>query len=151
MISGSYDLTLNIAEKYGAKKMINRHKEDVLKAVKDYTDGNGVDIVIECCGKVNGLEQAIAAVKVGGKLCLLSFYSREKIETHINSIIIKDLNIYGCLGSPNAYEPTINMLKAGKMNTKKIITHVLPLNKADETFKIVYQERDKAIKIVLIP
>jgi len=43
------------------------------------------------------------------------------------------------------------MLKVGKMNTKKIITHVLPLNKADETFKIVYQERDKAIKIVLIP
>jgi len=107
MISGSYDFTLNIAEKYGAKKMINRHKEDVLKAVKDYTDGNGVDIVIECCGKVNGLEQAIAAVKAGGKLYLLSFYSREKIETHINSIIIKDLNIYGCLGSQMLMSPQL--------------------------------------------
>lgn len=151
IMSGSYDSKIEIASKFGATKTINRHKEDVIEAVMEFTSGQGVDIVIESCGKAKGLEQAIEVVKPGGKLCLFSFYTQEKIEICVNTIVMKNLNIYGSLASPNAYQPTINMLKLGKMNTKEIITHTVPLEKAEEAYNIIYQERDKAIKVILIP
>ncbi len=151
LISGSYDNKLEIARQLGATHTINRHQQDVVDAVMDFTDGEGVDVVIESCGKEKGLEQALAAVKPGGKLCLLSIYTKDKLNIDVNSIIFKDLDVIGSLGSANSFQPAINMLKTNKIRTDKIITKELPLEDAEKAFDLVYEERDKMIKIVLKP
>lgn len=151
ILSGSYDEKLSIAEGYGADITINRHKENVVEAVKKYTAGEGADIVIESCGKEAGLTQAIECVKPGGKITLLSIYPQEKVSIDLNSVIVADVNTYGILASPNAFQPVINMMEADKIKTKNLITHTLPLEEAEKAFELVYKERKNVIKIILTP
>ncbi|MCP4047344.1 MAG: zinc-binding dehydrogenase [Gammaproteobacteria bacterium] len=58
------------ARKAGATWNGNPDKEDVVAAVRELEPG-GLDVVFECCGKQEALDQAIEMLKPGGKLLLI--------------------------------------------------------------------------------
>ncbi|MCK8827414.1 alcohol dehydrogenase catalytic domain-containing protein [Natroniella acetigena] len=151
ILSGSYDQKLAIAEKTCDAKTINRYQQDVIETVMDYTGGIGADIVIEACGNELGLKQAIEAVKPGGKLCLLSIYPQDELTIDLNTMVFKDLEIHGSLASPNAFQPTINMLKAGKIKTEELNSHTLSLEDVEDAFDLIYNNKEEVLKIILTP
>jgi threonine dehydrogenase-like Zn-dependent dehydrogenase len=81
----------------------------------------------------------------------LSIYPQEKLTADINAMIFKDLDIVGSLASPNAFKPSLDMMEVDKIKAEEIISHTLPLEEADKAFDLIYEERSKAIKIILKP
>lgn len=151
ILSGSYDEKLAIVEKLCNAETINRHNQEVIEAVMEYTAGQGADVVIEACGNETGLQQAIEAVKPGGELCLLSIYPQSELTVDVNTTIVKDLDIHNCLASPNAFQPTIDMMESGKIQTQDLITQTLSLKDAEGAFDFIYEERAKTLKVVITP
>jgi len=67
---------LELAKKYGATKTINPKEVDTVSAIKEITDGKGVDIAVEISGSMAGFSLACKIVKGG---TVSSYGARAKI------------------------------------------------------------------------
>lgn len=63
---------LEKARQLGATHTVNVRSEDVLTAVREITQGEGLDYAIECAGKRQTMETAFQAVRTGGGVCILA-------------------------------------------------------------------------------
>ena len=151
IMSGSYDQKLEIAQGLSGTETINRHNWNVVERVRELTRGEGVDVVLEASGNEKGLDQALKALKPGGKVCLLSIYPQEELSADINSVVFKDADLYGVLGSPGSFSQTLSMMGKGKKKQKKLISHVVSLENAEKAFDFVYNQRENTIKTVIEP
>ena len=62
---------LDLAEKFGATKLINANENKVLSEIMDITDGKGVDYAIEAAGSRDTMEIAFKSVHNGGGTCII--------------------------------------------------------------------------------
>jgi threonine 3-dehydrogenase len=130
---------LALAEKMGAHVTINAAAEDVVKTVIDQTGGEGADVVCEMSGVPSALHQALAAVRLGGRVQLLGIPKGEVPINLANEIIFKGITIYGVIGR-RMYEDWHLMrrfLTSGQFDPRPVITHKFPLAKIDDALAAI--------------
>ena len=66
------DEKLALAKLLGATHLINAFRNDVLSAIREITNGEGVDFSIEAAGQTKTIEKAFASVKQNGGLCIFA-------------------------------------------------------------------------------
>jgi len=144
------DQRLELARKLGADLALNPAKEDVVKKIKELTDGYGCDVYIQASGHPNGVIQGLQAIRKMGRYVEFSVYNEP---TTVDWSIIgdrKELDLRGAHLSPKAYPSAIRFLNSGEIKADEIITHRLPLDNFMEGFKLV-EKGEESIKVVLIP
>jgi 2-desacetyl-2-hydroxyethyl bacteriochlorophyllide A dehydrogenase len=151
ILSGTIDMKLEIGRKLGASRVVNVKKEDLAKVVKRETEGLGVDVVIEASGNIEAYRQGIELVKNGGRVNVIGLYERNLDDFNVASTVARDISIIGSIASPNAYHSAIRLFKVGKIKTKPLITHTLPLSETVEGMRILEKEPEKRIKIIVKP
>jgi len=149
ILSGRNDFKLDVAKKMGADITVNIKNEDLKSIVMRETKGKGVDIIIEASGSIPALTEAFDLVKVGGTVTLLAFYEKEIEKLDIDKIVLNCIKIIGLAGSPNMYLPVIDLLEAGRLIFKPLITHRYPFDKAIEAIKAVKEQNNTRIKIMV--
>src|SRR5690349_22847047 len=60
---------LKLAKEFGADAVIDTSKEDAVQALKDLTDGAGVDLAIECSSAPAARRAAVRCVRTWGTAC----------------------------------------------------------------------------------
>jgi len=138
---------LEAAKKCGADVVIDAAKDDIVPAAMDATAKMGVNTVIECAGKQETFEQAVAIARGGGKIMLVGIYE-EPLTWEPGPVIAKNLSLLGCLGGN--FPASIELLRSGKVDAKPLITHRFSLDQAAEAFKAQLSDPD-AIKVMFIP
>src|SRR5215212_5017243 len=88
---------LAMAKRMGADLAISAG-EDVAGRLREETDGNGVDIVLEMSGAEPALHQGLAALTNGGRISLLGTHARVASIDLSAEIIFKALRVYGITG-----------------------------------------------------
>lgn len=145
------DYRLNLAKELGADVTINPLKEDVVARVLEETNGVGVDIVAEYSGNKSAIEAAFKYVKAGGKMSMLGIVN-SKIECDLsNDVIFKGITIYGVIGRKmfETWNQVAGLLESGKLDLKKIVTHVYPLEEFEKGIAVMHSGNSG--KVVLIP
>ena len=69
---------LELAARMGAHTTLNPTEVDVVAAVQEATMGEGVDLVCEMSGHPTALKQALASVRLGGRVHLLGLPKEER-------------------------------------------------------------------------
>lgn len=143
------DKRLKKAKEFGADIIINPSKEDALTIVRNLTKGFGCDVYIEATGHPDAVQQGLDMIAKGGTF--IEFSVMNGPSTNDWSIIgdAKEITIKGSQLSPFCYETTIENIIDGKVRTDGIVTHVYPLEKWSEAFKMA-ENRD-AIKVIIVP
>jgi len=141
---------LDLAKKFGADIVMNPAEEDVIKKIKDLTDGYGCDVYIEATGHPSSVQQGLEAIRKMGTFVEFSVFG--ELTTVDWSIIsdTKELNLLGSHLSPFCYEPVIEWIRNGKLPTEGVVTHKFPLDQFKQAFDIA-GKADKSLKVVLIP
>ncbi len=118
--------------------------------VREVTDGNGVDVVLEMSGAEPALHQGFAAVANGGRVSLLGTHTTPASIDLSEEVIFKGLRVYGITGRRlfETWERTAALLREG-LDLSPIITHRLPLTEHERAFELV--ESGHAGKVVLLP
>ena len=147
---------LALAKEFGAHHTINVEKEDVVKQVREITDGNMADIAIDVSAyATEPVTQAIDVVRRGGTVVLAGMKGPRPVENFYNDKIMgKELTIHGAFGVDfHAYEPAIQLIASGKYPLEKMHTHTLPLEEAERAIQILAREipGEEAIHIALVP
>ena len=138
---------LEVAKATGADVVINAAEEDPIDGVREATSGMWADIVAECAGAPATFHQAIAMVRGGGKIALVGM-CEEPIKWNPAAIIRKNVRMIGCLGG--SFPRAIDFLKSRKVDTKPLVTHEFPLDRAREAFETQLKV-DEAVKVLVKP
>jgi alcohol dehydrogenase len=143
------DSRLEFAKKNGwADVGLNPNKVDVPQALHDMTEGRGADVTIEANGFEPTFKGAINSVRPGGTVSIIGVFEKPQI-VEMNKLWIKNITIAMGLVNANRIPELINLIKAGKIDMRPLITHTLPLSQVAEAYDIFEERRDGAIKVVL--
>lgn len=146
---GKDAVRLDCARRLGADFVVNIGEDDALDVVRELTGGRGADLVYECAGSAASLATCWAAVRKGGTLAPLGVHPGP-IQTDFNSIMMKELNVFGSYGYVwTSWERTVNLLAEGKIDVDTMISHELRLEDFADGFRLT--QDGTAIKVILTP
>ena len=147
-------LRLEFAKVMGADLTLNPQEEkDIVGKVLDYTDGRGVDVVLEMSGAPSALIQGLEMATNGGRVSLLGLPDNPVSIDLPRLVIFKGLRIFGITGR-RMYE-TWYQVRELLSNTDfgakmgRLITHRLPMKDIAEGMDLI--NSGKAIKVGLYP
>ena len=82
---------------FGANVILDPRKEDVVKRVKEETNGEGVDIVFDCAGVAAGLRAACQSIRARGTVVNVAIWEKE-VPFQPNDLVFREGNYVACLG-----------------------------------------------------
>lgn len=143
---------LQVARELGADICIDFEKEDPVARIMELTGGTGADEIFECSGAPETVPQSIRSVRKGGRISLIGFYDDSKIpEIPVSKIVNEEILMVGSKANPNVSAKVIRMLAKGVINSSKIISHRMPLEKYAEAMDIFVNRKDNVVKMVIEP
>lgn len=139
---------LDLVTGYGMTA-VDREAADPVEAVRDLTQGRGVDRVYDCTGDPGAAAQALAMVRRGGRVALLGLCGGKTAELSPDALVLDEVDLMGIRSSPNAYPAMIALMAAGTVDVAPLLTHVYPLEDIVEAFD-AFRER-RCVRPVLTP
>lgn len=148
-IADILDGRLEIAKKFGADGVINTQRTAITEETARLTNGGGFDVCIEACGLSATFLTCIECAAFAGNIILIG--NGKKETTFLHSILLKkELNVFGSRNSyAKDFMELIEIAAAGKVDLKKMISAVYPIEKADEAFKALVSN-DGSLEKVLV-
>lgn len=135
---------LEIARSFGFT-VLGRSLEEVRSVAP-----RGFEVVIEATGKTAVAERAIDAVIRRGKLLLFGVCPPgERAAWDPFKIYNEEITILGTMAVLNSYGPAIDFLNAGAIDTERMVTHTLPIERFGEAVDLV--RRGEGLKVQIDP
>ncbi|MGN6371848.1 MAG: zinc-binding dehydrogenase [Solirubrobacteraceae bacterium] len=139
---------LKMAESFGAQA-VHLTEQDPRAAVRDASEGRGVDVCIDAVGNPAALDLAVRLTRKCGTVQAVGVYA-ERIELHMGLVWIKSLGVRcGHANVIGHVDRVLAMMSAGLLDPSALVTHHMPLDQAPEAYALY--DRREALKIVLTP
>jgi L-iditol 2-dehydrogenase len=142
---------LAAAKRLGAEAVIHG-REDVPRRLREVNEGRLADLVIASTGAPQALAQALRSVEPGGTI--LFFAPTEpgaEVSLPFNDLWRNEVTMTSTYaGSPMDILQALELLRAGRIRVREMITHRLPLAETGKGFEIVARAQD-SIKVVVEP
>jgi len=139
-----------VAKELGIQDILDVDTQDLLGYIKDNTGGYGADVFIECSGSESAISQAPDICAKNGKIIAFGLTGKKSISFDWDKAIAKELNIIPSMSSTyNSWIYTLDLLYAGKLDLKKIISNVMPISEFMQAFNLIMERQ--GLKFILIP
>lgn len=139
---------LKLAEKYGGVP-INFRQSDPSEAVRQATQGRGVDVAIEAAWSDGSVQQAAEMARLGGRLVIVGIPSSDELHLKHSTARRKGLTIRMSRRMAHVYPRAIHLAQRGSVDLKGMISHRFPLEQAPEAFALNDAYRDEVVKVVI--
>ena len=137
---------------FGADDVICSSEEDVKECLLQLTGGRGPGLICETTGSARIIEETADLAANGGRIILYGLPEESaEIRFPVKTVIMKQLGVHGVENNPFVWEPMINMVAAGRVDLKHMVTHTFPLDRIEEAFAVLRDKKDDPIKIVIYP
>lgn len=158
-----FEKRLEIAQQTNAADIVlDAGEGEVAERIRAITDNRGADLAIEATGSSSALNQAIRSVAYSAKVVALGFFQGEASglylgeEFHHNRVNIVGSQIFGTdpeltyrWNQLRLVQTFMRLQAEGMINLNSIITHIVPFDDAGEAFRILDQEPESALQVVL--
>ncbi len=130
---------LELAKTFGATHTVNSKEVDAVEAIREMTDGNGVDVAIEAIGLPQTYEQAFYARDLAGTVVLVGVPNPEmKIELPYIDVFgrggaLKSSWYGDCLPSRD-FPMLIDLYLQGRLNLDGFVSETISLDQVEEAF-----------------
>lgn len=139
------------ARAFGADAAYNCNETDVAAAILEATGGRGVDVVYECAGEQDALDQALLIAAPGGRVSIIGIPSRPRLELIADLARRKELLLINVRRQNRMVERTIELAGSGALFVSDLVTHHFALEQIAEAFELVAGYRDGVLKAVVRP
>ncbi|QNM04906.1 alcohol dehydrogenase catalytic domain-containing protein [Qiania dongpingensis] len=140
---------MELAKKFGCDLVLNPKETDVVKRVKELTEGRGCDVYLEVAAHPSSVYQGLDMIRKKGRFVQFSALPEEI--TYDWTIIgdRKELDIYGSYTSCHCFEKVIQGLYDGSLKSEGMITHRYSLDRFFEAVEKAARKEPDVIKIVM--
>lgn len=145
---------LAVAQQLGADAVIDFHEQDPVEAIRELTDGRGVDVAIEALGTQQTFESALRVLRPGGTLSSLGVYSHDlTIPLGPFSAGLGDNRIVTtlCPGGKERMRRLLNIVASGRVDLKPLVTHRFKLDDIEQAYDLFAHQRDGVLKVAITP
>lgn len=127
---------LDMALKMGADYTVNPKEVNVVEKIKDLTDGEGVDVVIEASGSPEAFEQGLEVLKNQGRFCLMGIPVENVLFNADRYLIRKELNITGIWGRKmySTWMLVDKFISSNNLNLSPLLGESYPLEEYEAAF-----------------
>ncbi len=155
--AASVDMTDKVDErvevariKAGARWAGNPLKTDVVREILAVEPG-GVDVVFECCGKQEAVDQAVEVLKPGGTLLFVGIPLERRISFDISRLRRRELRVQNVRRQNQCVGEALRLIAKGRLDLDFMATHTFALAQAQEAFETAFHYRDGVIKALVAP
>ena len=130
--------------KIGADFTVDVKSEDMVEAVRDITEGRGLDFVLDTSGDVELVKRSVACLTPEGKVVPYAMYrTREEVKENVEP---SRLMVMGPR-EVSAHEYLLDAVRLGLVNLADFYSHRMPLSAVTEAFDLL--KKKAAFKVVL--
>jgi 2-desacetyl-2-hydroxyethyl bacteriochlorophyllide A dehydrogenase len=142
---------LKVAKSLGSVPL-NFQEEDAPAKVRELTGGRGADVVVEAVGQVPAFKSAFTYVRRGGTVSVIGMYIEPDVGVPLGQMFLQDLTLKVGVCNTRAYmERTMELIRHGKVDLAKVVSHTLPLDQVTHGYEIFADHKDNAVKVLLKP
>jgi len=143
------DARLNLARRAGADWVGNPNTEDVVTEITR-REPELLDVVFECSGEQEAMDQGVQLLKPGGKLMLIGIPgAQNRVSFDINLLRRKELCIQNVRRQNHCVQRAIDMIASHEIDVKTMVTHHFPFTRTQEAFDLVTDYRDGVVKAIV--
>jgi L-iditol 2-dehydrogenase len=147
-VTDKLDYRLGFAKQSGALWTGNPNKTEITKEITTLQPLL-LDIVYECCGRQEAIDQAITLLKPGGQLVIVGIPETYNISFKINDLRRKEICIQNVRRQNESVHDSLFLLSSGLINIKPWATHRFKLNETQQAFDLVANYSDNVIKAMI--
>ncbi|MFC1781934.1 zinc-binding dehydrogenase [Planctomycetota bacterium] len=147
-LTDKIDTRLQTAQKLGATWSGNPDKTDIVNEILS-AKPTGLDVVYECCGQQDALDQAIEILKPGGKLVIVGIPRDERIFFSSDSFRRKELTVTYIRRQNHCTQAAIESIRSGQIDVDFLVTHRFGLEETKTAFDLVAGYQDGVIKAMI--
>ena len=147
-VTDKIDERLHLAKQNGAFWTGNPDKEDIVASIKEL-EPLLLDVVFECCGKQEAVDQAIQILKPGGKLMIIGIPEFSRWSFSVDDARHKEICIQSVRRQNHSTELALEMINEGVVNVSNWATHRFKLEETKAAFDLVADYQDGVLKAMI--
>jgi threonine dehydrogenase-like Zn-dependent dehydrogenase len=134
--------------------------QDVARAIRDLTDGAGVDLAIEASGSAAALDRALDSLAFGGTCVVCSWYGTKPVQLTLGGafhrrrlrIVSSQVSTIDAALQPrwtHARRLSLARDLLPRLELSSLVSHRLPIERAAEAYALVDQQPEQTVQVVL--
>ncbi len=144
------DERLALARQLGADVTINSSTANVAAEMRRAVGRSDADSVLEAVGTEGTVGLGMNLTKLGGNLTLIGNVT-PRIQVNLQDIVSRELTIRGSCAIAGEYGACLNLMAAGRIRAKPLISRIVPLSEGPAAFDALHRGEPGLMKIVLQP
>ena len=150
--SDLYPERLKIGESLGFERNINASHEDVVRTVREQTEGRGADAVVLAVGSNALIRPAMDAARPGGRVLLFAQTQRGEVVIDPAAVCVDEKVLVGSYSaSVDLQEESVRFVMNREMDLEQLISHRFPLQEAPQALELAAHPQPSSMKIVIQP
>jgi NADPH:quinone reductase len=133
--TASSEEKLGKARELGAEAGINYTRDDILERVRAFTEGEGVDVVLEHVG-TPVWNACFESLRPGGRFVTCGVTAGHRVELHLGRVFSRGLSIMG-VGRGSADDMRAFLKVVGQGNVHGVVYRTFPLAEAAEAHRVM--------------
>ncbi len=143
---------LTIGKRYGITDSIDASRVDVVKAIRERTEGRGADAVILAVGGSALIRPAIDAARFGGRVLLFAQTVRGEVMIDPASVCVDEKTLLGSYSaSVELNEEVAQFVFSGQMDLAGLYSHRFPLQQSLDALRLAAHPQPDTMKIAIQP
>ena len=153
LVSDKSPARLAYSAKLGADLTVDAIDADFTRAVREATGGRGADLVVEAVGSRETFPTSLDVAAPGATLVWFGLpEGRGHYPFEFNDFFRRGLTAYsnfGAQGEPglHSFRYAVRLITDGAIDVSPLLSHMLPIEKVDEAFRIAHDRSDNALKV----
>jgi (R,R)-butanediol dehydrogenase/meso-butanediol dehydrogenase/diacetyl reductase len=140
------------AKQLGADHVLDPINEDIVAKLVEQTDGLGPDVVFECAGARNTLQQSLEMVRRSGQVLVVSLAWEDDPVLTVEWVG-REVEMKTAYGSePRDWQISLDLMEQGKVQAGPMVPadSYVPLDEIQEAFESLLQP-DAAVQLLIVP
>jgi L-iditol 2-dehydrogenase len=147
-VTDRLDYRTRMAESSGAYLTGNPDREDVVRKIVNQIPEE-IDMVFECCGQQEAMENAFDMVKPGGKIMIVGIPEFDNWTFRADKMRRKEITTINIRRQNHCTEDAIRMIAAKIVDVSNMVTHRFRLEHAKKAFELVTGYDDYVMKAMI--
>jgi L-iditol 2-dehydrogenase len=150
--SDLYPERLTISTSYSLGNSVDASRADVVKTVRELTEGRGADAAILAVGGNGLIRTAMDAVRPGGRVLLFAQTVHGDATFDPGAVCVDEKTLLGSYSaSVDLQEASVRFVMNREMDLERLITHRFPLSSSVEALHLAAHPQPDSMKIAIQP
>ncbi len=136
------------AKSAGATWVGNPLQQDIVAAIEEL-EPLGLDIVFECCGQQEAIDQALQLLRPGGTLMLIGIPEVDRVSFAAETMRRREISIINVRRQRGCVEKALQFIGKNRADVEQLITHRFPFSDSRAAFDLVADYREGVVKAMI--